>query len=491
LSLTTRRAAGITAVLAILAWACARQAPAPAPAASPAPSPTPRALVRDHLAFTHAVDALAAEALERGPVAGLSVAVFERGLPVLAKGYGFADVGAQAFATAETSYPIASISKRFTAALVLRLADQGKLDLDDPLSRFFPEARAKIGALTIRHLLDHTSGLTRGGPAPRAAAQSVLHRGGTLREQGEAWDYSNYNFSLLGLVIEQVTGRGYAEHVRDELAGPLGLTGTGYCEDGSAVPGRARDYLSSGKALRETDYWSTSRFFASGGLCSTVLDLVSFERALERGRVVSAAMLRTMHAPVGLPEQVAADYGLGTRLGFTGSHRKIGHTGGGQGNKAVVARYPDDDVTIAVLLNTERHNAAVTANGLEERIAWLVFAPNVGEGLTSADALQRYAGEYRLGARLVRLAPEAGRLTMRPGLRRREASTLVDTGGGAFVLADDPTFELRFQLQGDEPRGYALYRNGWFAAVAVRSEPFGPAPAAPPAGIAPLDAPAN
>lgn len=466
-----RRPAILAATLAALAPACTREAAAPRAAATPAPSPTPRVLVRDHLAFTNAVDALAADALERGPVAGLSIAVFERGLPVLTKGYGFTDVEAKTPAAPETSYPIASVSKRFTAALILRLADQGRLGLDDPLSRFFTEARPRIGALTIRHLLGHTSGLTRGGPAPKAAALSVLTRGGTKRSQGETWDYSNYNFSLLGLAIERVTGRGYSDYVRDELVSPLQLTGTGYCEDGSAVPGRGRDYLSISKVLRATDYWTTSRFFASGGLCSTVLDLVRFERALEQGRFVSSAMLRAMRAPAGLPESVEADYGLGTRLGFTGSHRKIGHTGGGQGNKAVAARYPDDDVTIAVLFNTERPNAEVTANGLEEQIARLVFAPGASSRFASADELQRYAGQYRVGSRLVRLTPEAGALMMRPGLRRREASQLIATGGGAFVAADDPSFELRFQVRDDRSRGYALYRDGWFAGVASRSAP--------------------
>jgi CubicO group peptidase (beta-lactamase class C family) len=452
----------------MLAAACAREPAAPKAAATAAP--VARAFVRDHLAFTRAVDALAADALARGPIAGMSIAVFERGLPVLSSGYGFADLEAKTPATPETSYPVASVSKRFTAALILRLADQGKLGLDDPLNSFFPEARTRIGALTIRHLLDHTSGLTRGGPAPKAAAQSVLARGGTLREQGENWDYSNYNFSLLGLVIERVTGRDYAEYVRDEIALPLELTGTGYCEDGRAVPGRTRDYLSVSKLLRATDYWTTSRFYASGGLCSTVLDLVRFERALEQGRIVSSAMLRAMRAPAGLPEWVLADYGLGTRLGFTGPHRKIGHTGGGQGNKAVVARYPDDDVTIAVLFNTERPNAEVTANGLEEKIAWLVFAPNTQSRFASADDLRRYAGQYRDGSRLLKLTPESGALMMRPGLRRSQASQLIDTGGGVFVAADDPTFELRFQVRDEQLRGFALYRNGWFGGVAVRSE---------------------
>jgi D-alanyl-D-alanine carboxypeptidase len=475
-------AAAAAAALTAFAPACAKNGAAPqaAATATPASSPTPRTLVRDHLAFTSAVEALATSALKEGPIAGLSIAVFERGLPVLAKGYGFADLEAKTPATPETSYPVASVSKRFTAALILRLADQGRLGLDDPLSNFFPDARKRIGALTIRHLLSHTSGLTRGGPAPRAAALSVLTRGGTLREQGETWDYSNYNFSLLGLAIEKVTGRSFAEYLKDELVTPLHLTGTGYCEDGSPVPGRTRDYLSTSKVLSATDYWTTAPFFASGGLCSTVLDLVKLERALEQGRFVSSAMLRAMRAPAGLPDSVEADYGLGTRLGFTGSHRKIGHTGGGQGNKAVVARYPDDDVTIAVLFNTERPNAEVTANGLEEQIARLVFVAPTGDAtFASADELQRYAGQYRDGSRLVRLTPEAGTLLMRPGLRRKSRSQLIATGGGAFVAADDPSFELRFQVRDDQSLGYARYRNGWFSSVAVRSAP--PAAPKPPA----------
>ncbi|MET0555711.1 MAG: serine hydrolase domain-containing protein, partial [Vicinamibacteria bacterium] len=322
---------------------------------APATPPPP-----DHSAFVAAVDALATDALVRGPVAGLSIAVVSRGEAVLAKGYGSADLEAAVPATAETSYPIASVSKHFTAALVLRLADQGRLSLDDPLARFFPDARPQIGALTLRNLLDHTSGLTRGGVAPRTAAQSVLRRGGTARAPGEVWDYSNYNFSLLGLAIEQATGRDYAALVRDELAAPLGLAGTGYCEDGTGVPGRARDYLSGGRRLSPTDYWTGGRFFAGGGLCSTVLDLVAFERALEDGRVVSQGLLRAMRAPTAMPGGIAARYGLGTRLGQTAGRAKIGHTGGGQGNKAVLARDPAEGLTIAVLFNSERDHAEVT-----------------------------------------------------------------------------------------------------------------------------------
>jgi CubicO group peptidase (beta-lactamase class C family) len=468
--------AGSALAGALFGAGCAREAAtaradanAPAPSGRPSPSlPSP---APDRSAFIAAVDALAADGMERGPIAGLSIAVFEHGRPILAKGYGFADLEAAVPATPETSYPIASVTKRFTAALILRLADEGKLSLDDPLSRFFPTARARIGALTLRHLLDHTSGLTRSGPAPRAAARSVLDRGGTGRAQGDAWDYSNYNFSLLGLVIERVTGRDYATCVHDDLVVPLGLTGTGYCEDGSTVPGRARDYLSSRRKLTPTAYWTKPRFFASGGLCSTVLDLVRWERALEEGRVVSPALRDAMRAPTILPGSLDADYGFGTRMGWTAGRRKIGHTGGGQGNKAVVARYPDDDVTIAVLLNTERPNAPVTANELEERVARLLFG--VPEGTLAGPAPledgRRYTGAYRSGPRLSRVAVDEGMLTVRPGFSHHTESRLVAAGRGVFFAEEDPSIELRFQVREDQTRAFSRYRNGWFSGLAVRS----------------------
>jgi len=473
---THRELAGMGVLAAALLTVSCDRGPAAEVArlatASPTPSPSPSASPSpDYSAFIASVDALAAEALQRGPVAGLSIAVVQHGRAVLEKGYGYADQEAGVPATPETSYPIASVSKHFTAGLILRLADQGKLSLDDPLRRFFPSARPRIGDLTIRHLLDHTSGLTRGGPAPRAAALSVLTRGGTARAQGEDWDYSNYNYSLLGLVIEQASGRDYARFVHDEAVVPLGLTGTGYCEDGTAVPGRGLDYQSGVKSVSPTPYWTEQKFFAAGGLCSTVLDLVRWEKALEEGRVISPSMLQAMRTPARLPDGLQADYGYGTRLGITGSHHKLGHTGGGQSNKAVLARYPDDDVTVAVLLNTERSQARVTATDLEEGIERLFFGlsetPAEGAAVPAGD-LRRFTGQYGDGVRLVRVAEEGGALKLRPGSRHRPDSPLVAQGGDLFLDEDDPSVQLRFQIRDGEARGYGRYHNGWFVALGVR-----------------------
>ena len=462
-----RLAAPVLVLLSIAAAGCSRESATQAQvASSPSPAPTP-----DDSAFVAAVDALAQGALEEGRMAGLSIAVYRGDRPVLAKGYGHADREAGVAAGPDTSYPIASVSKIFTAAAVLRLADQGKLALDDTLHAFFPAARPALGRLTLRQLLNHTSGLTRGGPAPKAAAESTLRRGGTAMAPGLRWDYSNYNFSLLGLVIEKVSGRPYADFVRDELAAPLGLRHTAYCEDGTAVPGRGRDYEAGPYGPQPTPYWTSARFFAAGGLCSSVVDLVTWQRALDQGRVVSAAAADAMETPSRLADGNEVDYGLGQRLGWIAGKRKVGHTGGGRSNKAALARYPDEDVTVAVLLNTERSGADVVATDLEAEIGRLLWgAPETPSAVALApQELGRYTGQYRDGPRLMRIVAEDGALKLRVGPGARGTSPLLAQGGDVFVDGDEPSLHLRFQISGDRARGYMRYHNGWFVGLGVRT----------------------
>ena len=212
--------------------------------ASPAPSPSPSP---DRSAFVAAVDAVAAEALQRGPIAGLSIAVFEHGRPVLAKGYGFADIEEQSRGHRGHLVP-----DRVRLQALHGGGDPAPGRSGPPRPRRSAEPLLPRGPAAHRRV-DPASpprphvGADRGRPAPRAAAVSVLARGGTALGPGQDWDYSNYNFSLLGLVIEQASGRDYAQYVHDEIAAPLGLTGTGYCEEGQDIPGRGRDYLSGRK----------------------------------------------------------------------------------------------------------------------------------------------------------------------------------------------------------------------------------------------------
>jgi hypothetical protein len=151
----------------------------------------------------------------------------------------------------------------------------------------------------------------------------------------------------------------------------------------------------------------------------------------------------------------------------------LGHTGGGLGNKAVLARYPDDDVTVVVLVNTERTNAPVTATDIEERIERLLFGlaePSAQSAPVPEPQLRRYAGQYRDGHRLVRVAVQDGMLDVNPGLGHQRRSRLMPGGGPLFFDTQEPSFELRFQTRDDQVLGYGRYHNGWFVELAIRPD---------------------
>jgi CubicO group peptidase (beta-lactamase class C family) len=449
---------------ALVAAGCGRQAdPVRAEGGSVvAPPPSPPAF--DTAAFTTAVDAIAVAAMEKGPVVGLSIAVARGGDMLLAKGYGLADLEAGVPATPDTSYPIASVSKMFTTAAVLRLAEKGTLTLDDPLGRWLPEARAPLSQVPLRHFLSHTSGLAaRGGPSPRRRTMRAL-RNGLAFPAGTGWKYSNPAFAIMGLVIESASGVDYAQAVQ-QVARSAQLTSTAYCEGGRPVPNRARDYGISAKGLKPSTYWQHDKFFAAGGICSSVNDLVRWDRALAEGRVISPASLEAMRRPVTLPGGVEVGYGLGTRMGEIAGHRRIGHTGGGTSNKAVLARYPDDGVTIAVLLNTEAYNARVTAMEIENAVARVLLAlpaEPVTDVAVPAEQLQRYSGAYTEVGRSTRVVVQPGK---EPGTQRLTAGgfgPLLPQGGDAFVDEDDPGVGLRFLVRDGQVIGYLRHHHGWF-----------------------------
>lgn len=451
----------------------AEAAEPPAPVSQPAP-------LRpgfDRAAFTAAVDAVAADVLARGPVAGFSIAV-ERGHEVLlARGYGMADVEAGVPAAADSSYPIASVSKNFTTAAILQLSERGRLDLDQPLGSVLEEARKAVGGVTLRHFLNHTSGIAvRGGPSPRGKALRAL-RAAVTGTPGESFEYSNTGFALMGLVIEKASGLTYAQYIQ-QMVDAAGLTSTGYCEGGRAVPHRVRDYGVGAQGVKPSLYWQFEKFFAAGGLCSSVTDLLRWEHALDEGRVVSAADRKAMMTPTVLGDGVEIGYGLGTRMGDTGGHRKLGHTGGGTSNKAVLAHYPDDDVTIAVLFNTEAYVARVTAMEVEDHVARLLFGLPDELGPAPAldvEQLQRYAGAYGEHGRSTRVVVDRAAQRLTAG----GIGPLVPQGGDAFVDEKDPAVMLQFVTSGDRTLGYIRRHEGWFVQFGRRTGEAGSAPVAP------------
>ena len=308
------------------------------------------------------VDALARKMLSR-PLAGISVAVAHDGQVVFARGYGMANLEHAVAVTPETVFHIASISKNILAAVVLQLVDEGKLNLDDDVTKYVPEAPTHGRKITVRQLLNHTSGIYSFTSLPEAEANErldlthdhvlALFKDKPLDfEPATAWRYNNSAFYMAGMLVERVTKQEYGAYVREHVFRPLGMNSAQLCYARMVVPHLASGYELDRGVLVNTALMSWKLPFAAGAICATATDVVKWQAALDSGRVLSASSLKLMRAPTRLADGTLIDYGLGTRLGTLEGHRVLGHTGGGGGFSAALEAFPDDHLTVVVLVNT-------------------------------------------------------------------------------------------------------------------------------------------
>ena len=312
-------------------------------------------------ALRNRVDAVAKQMLSRH-TAGVSFAVARDGRVILARGYGMANVEHSVAVTPETVFHIASISKNILAAVVLQLVDEGKLRLDDDVTKYVPEAPTLGHHVTVRQLLNHTSGIYSFTSLPDAANNERLELTheqvlGLIKdkpfefEPGTRWRYDNSAFYLAGMVVERVTKQEYGAYVREHVFKPLGMSSASLCYARMVVPHLASGYEVDGGALVNAAFVSWKLPFAAGAVCATATDLAKWQAALDSGRVLTPSSLALMRTPTTLADGTKIDYGLGTRLGSLDGHRVLGHTGGGGGFRPLLESFPDDHLTIVILMN--------------------------------------------------------------------------------------------------------------------------------------------
>lgn len=430
------------------------------------------------------IDEIAESAISEGPVAGLSIAVLRGQDVVVSKGYGHADVGAKRPATADTIYDIASVTKLFTAVAIMKLVQAGKLELDDDLAALLPEFPNVDQArrITVRHLLSHTSGLADyvvahteywlagGKPVTAAWVLDYLSGRPLMFDPGSQWSYSSSGFYLLGMIVERVSGQPYNQYVRDEIAAPLGLAATAPCDGVFGSAPATRGYGVEESELVANRLFGAPNIVADGGLCSTVGDLARLPAALARGDVVNAASLAEMRERTTLASGVAIDYGLGVRRGVLEGHELWGHTGGMESYWAVLARYPDDDVTIVVLVNTEGAGEdALTIAGNVARVVLQLDEPVLADfPVTPADATA-FGGTYQRGSNRFRIFSEDGQLRRAVEGSERPPGRLLHQGQGSFAFTVEyPMDRLVFHVAGDRAVGTSEFYNGVFAEYSRR-----------------------
>jgi CubicO group peptidase (beta-lactamase class C family) len=293
-----------------------------------------------------------------GAVPGAAVLVLRDGKPVVRRGYGLADLEQQIPVTPGTNFRLASVTKQFTAAAILLLAEDGTLGLDDRVRKWLPALPAAAEAVTIRQLLTHTSGLvdyedvmpaTQADQLRDADVLSLLEsQERTYFPPGSGYRYSNSGYALLALIVERASGRSFAEFLRERIFEPLGMSGTAAHQDGADTIGRrAFGYSGEGGSWARTDQSLTSAVLGDGGIYSSIDDLAQWDAALYDERLLSVESRRLAFSPATKTDDPAVQYGFGWRI--TGD--SIWHSGESVGFRNVLVRFPGRRLTVAILTN--------------------------------------------------------------------------------------------------------------------------------------------
>lgn len=378
--------------------------------------------------FAGRADALMTAASRANVFSG-AVIVARDGQPVFRAAYGSADREWNLPNDPETRFRIGSLSKQFTAAAILRLAEDGRLKLDDPVADHMPELPAAWQGMTLRMLLAHRSGLPNVTALPDYP--SVLSRiaqgpmemvarvfGETLLfPPGSGYEYSNTGYLLLAAIVERITGLPFGTSLTRSVLQPAGLRETGDGDPDAVIPRRARGYRRVAGEWRNATPLAAGAARGAGGLVSTLDDLVSWDHALLTGRVLSPASLAAMTTDDG------HGYGLGLYLGTAYGRRLWSHGGFVNGFAAIKDTYPDLGLTIAVLGNTETAPAQALSRSLAA--LYLRVPPETGIAVP-ATVLDRYVGFYRIGARTALAVGRSG-----------DALVVQATGQPPLTLAPD------------------------------------------------------
>jgi CubicO group peptidase (beta-lactamase class C family) len=336
---------------------------------------------------TAALDAVAQAMVAQQRVVGASVIVAQRGKILLHKGYGFAELGLEVPANRDTAYHVVGPMLPFTGIAVMQLVERGKLSLDDDISRYVPELPMQGHRVTIRQLLNHTSGIVDyhylGDPIESTSRQPkaldevmALYAGKRwVNEPGKKWDWSISGFQLLVTIVERITGQGFAGYVQQLIIAPAGVKATTYCDDRTLVHGLAHayHYLESGYIPA---YENAAAYNADLRFCSTVGDLYQLWKAIGDKHLVEPKTFALMTTAEGAALHMTAKdpkaaYGFAMILGHEDDHRAIGQHGSLMGYSGSLYDYPDDALTVVVLTNTEGQNAHEIGRALARAVLGL------------------------------------------------------------------------------------------------------------------------
>jgi CubicO group peptidase (beta-lactamase class C family) len=314
-------------------------------------------------ATTDPIDAYVHAEMQRRQIPGLALLVVRDGKIVRAQGYGFSNLELKVPVRPETIFQSGSMGKQFTAMAVLMLAEQGKLSLDDPLTKFFPDAPPAWKQVKVKNLLSHTGGF---GDYPehfdfrRDASEDellkIVEKIPLAYPPGTKWAYSNLGYLTLGILIHKVSGQFYGDLLHERIFEPLGMTSTRIISEADIIPNRAAGYRIVKGELKNQKWVSpVLNTTADGSLYFNILDLAKWDAALREKKLISQASYNLMWTPFKLTngKPNADGYGFGWFIHEMNGHHLIEHDGAWQGFNTNISRYVDDQLTIVLLTNLD------------------------------------------------------------------------------------------------------------------------------------------
>ncbi len=436
--------------------------------------------------ITADLDAIVQRVIAQERVVGASVLIARGDRILLHKGYGFADLALEAPAKDETVYHVVGPMLPFTGIAVMQQVERGKLSLDDDISKFIPEFPLQGHHVTVRQLLNHTSGIVDyhylGDPIEATSRQpkaldevTALYAGKNwINDPGKKWDWSISGFNLLVTIVERVTGQSFPDYVQQNIFKPAGMKSTSYCDDFTLTRGLSHAYRKIGTSYVEAHenamaYNSDLRF------CSTVSDLLQLWRAIKDKNLVRPATFQQMTTAEGAAQRMSAQdpkaqYGFAMILNHEDDHRRIGQHGSLMGYSGSLYDFPEDNLTIIVLTNTEDQNAYAITRALGRAILGLPplpapkreAEPVLADKPISADERKQLAGTFvlklgQVGAganlhdsfaqyrRTYRIFDENGRLMIQPLGEGPER--LLKQDDGSFAMRSSPAAHISFAMK--------------------------------------------
>ncbi|MGX4640976.1 serine hydrolase [Massilia sp. SYSU DXS3249] len=418
---------------------------------------------------------------------GATVIVVKDGKTVFRKAYGMADsIGKQAM-TPDAVLRLGSITKQFTAVAILMLAEEGKLSLTDDITRFFPDYPTKGKAITVEHLLTHTSGIKSYTGKPdyalgmekdvTVAAMIDSFKNDPLDfEPGTNYRYNNSGYFLLGAIIEQVSGQPYAKFVEQRIFKPLGMANTAYEGHERGKAPRALGHSRDGQGFGRASKLSMTQPYAAGSLVSSVDDLARWDAAISSGKLLKPASWKRAFTPYTLADGKSTGYGYGWQIGKLQGAASIEHGGAINGFNTFAQRLPEQKVFVAVLSNAD--GGLVNPGMVASRAAAIAIGKPFREFKEIAlggAALERFTGVYAVDQSSTRTFRRDGDVLVMQRSGRPPVRLKAFSPNGFFLPNASDYFEF-----GQDAQGVITHVTQYHDGEAMRQARTGDAPAARP-----------